>query len=224
MNLDKRALTPNDICEMQNELNAIIDSNWVENRNKDDFLTQIIDELAEFLGSGIEYKWWKHTPEDQFNLHNARIELVDIVHFAASICIMSEGEPNKKPIRISGNDRLIVDGNKINFKMYSWLVQCLVNLLDSFEPQSQLEYIIGLMCSGTYMSVAEFSALYVCKYNLNIIRQDQGYKSGEYVKVQDGVEDNERLKRVVEDFMENEDMMLADIKDKVWGEFFQKVA
>jgi dUTP pyrophosphatase len=66
----------------------------------------------------------------------------------------------------------------------------------------------------------EISAIYTAKMTLNQIRQSSGYKDGTYVKVQDGVEDNQKLKDLVENFLSDNTMSLARLTKNVRNRFF----
>lgn len=214
MNLDKRNLSVNDLVGMQDELNKMIMPNWKQDLTPRHFIVQIIKELGELLDSGVEYKWWKHTPEDQLDVHNMKVEIIDIVHFAISVASFDEyNVPNKSIIRKNDERCLVNDGNKLDHHLFTWITECLINLQDAYDPQSQLKYAIELMISSVDMNSDEFSALYYSKYLLNQFRQENGYKEGTYQKVKNGVEDNELLESIVSDFLEDSGMMLQDIRE-----------
>ena len=69
----------------------------------------------------------------------------------------------------------------------------------------------GLM-QLTELSFEELFRHYVGKYVLNFFRQDHGYKTGEYVKIWNGREDNE----VLMDVLKATDANSPDFKDKVY--------
>jgi dUTP pyrophosphatase len=77
------------------------------------------------------------------------------------------------------------------------------------------------MVSSVGLSSLEISAIYTAKMTLNQIRQSNGYKDGTYVKVEDGVEDNQKLKSLVEDFIADETMTLNKLTKNVRNRFFQ---
>lgn len=93
------------------------------------FNTAMLQENSELIDS-FDWKWWSNRED---NIQNAKVELIDILHFWVSQCTL-----------------LGMDANEV------------------FE-------------------------LYAKKNKLNHDRQDGGYKTGEYQKVVDGVEDNAKL-------------------------------
>lgn len=93
------------------------------------FNLAMVQENSELIDS-LHWKWWKAGNDD---IKNAKIELIDILHFWVSQCTL-----------------LGMDANEV------------------FE-------------------------LYAKKNSLNHSRQDGGYKTGEYKKIINGVEDNATL-------------------------------
>jgi len=110
--------------------NVEIKREWL-NKN----VTAIALECAELIESS-GWKWWKKLPEwDEDNIHNLKVELIDILHFLVSAMIVMN------------------------------------------------------------MTAEDVYNLYMKKKQLNVDRQDNGYKDGTYKKFDDnGKEDNYYLK------------------------------
>jgi dUTP pyrophosphatase len=81
-------------------------------------------------------------------------------------------------------------------------------------------HLLSLVASIGLTSL-EVSAVYIAKKTLNEIRQSSGYKDGSYVKVENGVEDNQRLKSLVDDFIADETMTLNKLSRNVRNHFFK---
>lgn len=223
----KREYSLADLMRIQNELNRAIDPEWIKNRSIEEFQVAIVDELAELLRSGVDFKFWKYTDPSKFDDFNLSIEVVDIVHFYLSLLIMkhSRSYPSQaadfsmyettfisnRPEWIFGS--LIREPNKLNNEAFVALAR---DLLSPIISRSVLFCLIE--ASG--MSAEKVSALYAAKAALNEIRSMSGYKNGTYKKVQDGIEDNERLEFIVEDFLSDSEKSLDNIREEV-NRFFK---
>lgn len=215
----------------------------------DAFLTQLVIELVELAAdSGIEYKWWSKTPESELNSWNVKIEAIDMLHFYMSAMVvgfertLEDGfDPSIYNEHFLGIDVMklvdpeldtstlpkMVKGNKLQYDNFMSILRDLIALddyLNSTLPKEQIKQVVYLMLNSLICSVElssiETSAIFTAKRELNQIRTSTGYKNGTYKKVKDGVEDNERLKPLVEEFLANEEMTLTQLAKNVRGAFF----
>lgn len=213
----KRVFNIKDMCEIQDILNEHTIFNWKQELNSNHFITAIIDELAEFLGS-VNWSWWKKPKK--LNEWNLKIEAIDILHFSLSILIL-------RGMHLSFRDYVLCQNSKGRNYMIDIHGKLDHNVFASHT-------VVLLMTNNVYlyqlndfldsigMTAEEVSALYIAKAELNFIRQSNGYKTGEYVKVIDGKEDNERLEEIVYSFLNNKLLSLNDVKRMVQEEFFTK--
>lgn len=204
----QRKLTFNEYIHIQNDLNEITVQNWKNMLSVDQFRTAIFDELAELMGSS-NWKWWKH--QDQYDKWNAKIEVIDIFHFALSIFILNKtyvvsGDHVFGEGRENFGQLFDVDGN-LN---HSQFINKSVALLEQHCP-SEMDELFAI--AG--MTAEEVSAIYVAKAQLNVFRQQSGYKDGSYAKIQDGMEDNQRLKFFVDKFLADDRMSIQNLIDMI---------
>jgi dimeric dUTPase (all-alpha-NTP-PPase superfamily) len=161
---------------MQNELNCMVDVDWLE-KNRE-WYRAIWIECAEAIDHH-GWKWWKKQTPD---MDQVKMELVDIWHFILSWVIQ--------------------DGNvDIVEAMSDPMVTGI--LIENIETMAM--YSTGRDIDGTVfafsnalscaeMTITDLYAMYAGKYTLNAFRQDNGYKDGTYRKTwSDGREDNEHL-------------------------------
>lgn len=135
--------------------------------NQGIMLLALVEELGEFVAS-TGYADWKKTARDEKNMD---IELIDIAIFAINLAYYTD--KIKPPI---------------------WLPQ----------PKTELKLvqtIIAALGCDDWMGIAytvfnykpELLKVVVAKQALNQLRQDYGYKQGEYIKDWNGDEDNTYL-------------------------------
>lgn len=211
-----RKLNVAEMKDIQGKLNEYTLPMWKEKLNKSHFITAMVDEFGELLGSGRQWKWWKagNNPD----MWNEKIEAIDILHFYLSIMILS-GNNKNEDCYIGYTDPENVTTNMFNYdgslhhEAFSRHVRELISM---DTPYAIHEFLLGFG-----MTSEEISAIYTAKAELNFIRQEDGYKNGTYVKVVDGIEDNQRLKLIVDNFMSDDTLSLDDIKKNVREEFFK---
>lgn len=216
--MPKRSLTAKEMCEIQDELNEYTLQNWKTKLNTNHFVVAIMDEISEFLGS-VNWKWWAKRKEPNF--WNLKIEAIDILHFALSIIILREIDKECTYLTFCyGNNRKNILVNVDGSLNHDEFAACsVVLMMNSKLYQQQVNDFLN--CAG--FTEEEVSALYIAKAELNRIRQSSGYKTGEYVKVVDGKEDNERLEEIVNHFLLKPDMDLDEVSVMVRKEFFKNV-
>jgi len=202
-----------DVVKMQNDLNIhTAGVNWksgTTNRGRQiDWDKCIYMECCEAIDS-LNWKHWKalYTPDD---LSNLRIEVVDIFHFLLSKLIATKGveatEVYLKDYLLSTKDTLSIP-QSIE-KLIELSVTHNENAIANLKAFSN---ILGAID----MSVYELYKLYVGKNVLNKFRQDNGYKTGTYIKnwalatdKEDVIEDNEVMQRIMSNTNNPEDVYL----------------
>lgn len=215
--LDKRILTFSDFMKMQDRINEITTTDWKGIRTKNEFKTAMFDEFAELLNSA-NFKWWKKGKE--VDMWNMKIEAIDVLHFALSVYLLRSARGNSSLFEaftssVFGYSEVRTDPiifnkqeNKIDHNVF------LNRALDMVCEDSP-RYLQEFVCSLGF-SVEELSAIYTAKVTLNEIRQLQGYKTGEYKKIRDSVEDNVLLKETVENFLNNKSLTLDFVQKNVY--------
>lgn len=192
----KQALVRDNILKMlclQDNINSQINPDW-RNDSYPWYRAAWIEcaELMEHHG----WKWWKkQTPDlDQINL-----ELVDIWHFGLSDCLQHSQDKN-----------LTADALYRSVYLVS-LVPTELSLLDATEAFARDCLQLGRfptlsfaqLLSSAGMDFQTLVKLYMGKNILNSFRQDHGYKTGEYIKIWNGKEDNEHLSEILRELDEN---------------------
>ena len=214
MNLDRKPLTLRQYKHIQDTLNERTVPDWKKVLTTNNFKVAMFDEFSELLNSS-PWKWWSHGGEcDAWNL---KIEAIDVFHFALSIYILTNASSHLSEDSVfceyNKEHNYMIDNNgRIDHNVF---INKALGVLNSNVPSPMEELFESLG-----MSALEISAIYTAKSELNYIRQDNGYKTGKYTKVVDGIEDNERLKDIVEDFMFDTDMGIDDLRESVRSNFF----
>ena len=187
----------NQIVSDQDVINSKIDSDWKIKGN--DWYLAILLETGELLDS-IDWKWWKKGSTDWFNL---KIEMIDLLFFIISKGIET-GHINKLiPLFISHSvsntiqDKVTYDeslAKKISDIIRNeFLINVTVteNLIGATNVWLKVWYMMGF-------NADEIFKTYKMKHTLNIFRQDHGYKTGEYIKMWNGIEDNLAAQQIVD--------------------------
>jgi dimeric dUTPase (all-alpha-NTP-PPase superfamily) len=193
---------------LQDELNSKINSNWKEERIERDFFRAIWLETAELMES-LPWKWWKKTETDFDNL---QIEVVDIFHFLLSLALLKDYRWKKHNASVSyidmivpffylgleNSDRVNTDGLMIKTEE---LVKHALSENDTAAFLSFAEIV-----KSVFLDFNQMYLLYVSKNILNQIRQEKGYKTGNYQKVIGGLEDNKYLVQIIKQAKNEEEL------------------
>lgn len=197
---------------LQDVLNEYITTDWKNKRSELDFMIASHMEMSELIDTeykdenGVKHntswKWWKNQDSSietakkvNWNklhpavLANIKIELTDLVFFTLSQKILNDHTDPDIFVPSSDNDWLNFMSITAN------------NLLQ--RPGAAMSLILGLAEKLNF----NVAAYYCSKHLLNYYRQLDGYQDGTYVKVNDGVEDNELLHDIIEG------ITLEDIED-----------
>jgi dimeric dUTPase (all-alpha-NTP-PPase superfamily) len=184
---------------MQDEMNTKVHPDW---RNQGFAWHRAIwVELAEMLDH-YGWKWWKHQQPDVEQVH---LELIDIFHFGLSARLVTGASVESIAAEIE-QDLKTPDSQP---KFAESIEQMVANTLKTkgFDVKT-----FAALMAQSELSFDELFRHYVGKNVLNFFRQDHGYKTGEYIKVWHGKEDNE----VLMDVLRSTDATAADFKGKVY--------
>ena len=185
------------MLELQDGMNTKVDPDWVSANN--DWHRAIQIEGVE----AIEHHGWKWWKKQNLDIAQLRMELVDIWHFIMSAAIQKK---NGNPA-LAKLDMLA----EFNLHQKSVLFDNQYYLLGQLTLLDKLNLLVGL-ASAKRVNLALFNSLlsdcgmswmdlvkqYVGKNVLNIFRQDHGYKTGTYINIWNGREDNEHLTEILE--------------------------
>lgn len=167
------------MLELQDELNCLINPNWIEADYP--WLRAAWIECAELMDY-VGFKWWKKQVP---NLPQAHNEASDIFHFLLSNLLVEEFH----------SDNLNLP-EKIVYDMSD---ECINETKEIFEGADTLEYIealasacleeypdyvtlFAIVCEKLELSFDDLYKMYISKNVLNIFRQNNGYKEGTYIK------------------------------------------
>lgn len=184
---------------MQDDMNTKVHPQWREQGFE--WHRAIWVELAEMLDH-YGWKWWKHQEPDLEQVH---LELIDIFHFGLSARLVS-GQA-VEAIATDIEQELQQVETQASFAETIEVMVANTLATKNFDVKT----FAGLMAQ-TELNFDELFRHYVGKNVLNFFRQDHGYKTGEYVKVWNGKEDNE----VLMDVLKATDASSADFKDLVY--------
>lgn len=187
------------MLQMQDDMNTKVHPQWREQGFE--WHRAIWVELAEMLDH-YGWKWWKHQKPDIEQVH---LELIDIFHFGLSARLVS----GQAVADIAADVEQELQHAETQASFAETIEVMVANTLAS--KNFDVKTFAGLM-QQTELSFDELFRHYVGKNVLNFFRQDHGYKTGEYIKVWNGKEDNEVLMEV----LKSTDANSADFKDLVY--------
>jgi len=223
-----------EMLKLQDELNKKININWREIRKKEDFVRATWIECAELVDS-LPWKWWKKQDAD---IDNVKVEIVDIWHFIMSYLLMEfenyesvlKSEYIKYLLKGVNKDLShLEDINAIYIHHYlgekdkiNRIIYTTERVAEGFLKENIKEGILfyGLLIHEVF-SFNEMYLLYIGKNILNHIRQEFGYKEGNYKKHIEGFEDNKYMFEIVKSVKTREELENT-IRDKFIEIFSQK--
>ena len=183
--MDKAAML-SAMARMQDEHNQLVHPRWREQGYE--FYRAIWVECAELLDH-FGWKWWKHQEGDQAQV---KLELVDIWHFGLSDLMRRDALASNLVEVLDVQPAAAVGGEALRQAVEALAAACLTNR--AFAADRFAEAMAALP-----LSFDELFRLYVGKNVLNRFRQAQGYKTGTYLKLWQGREDNEHLMELLEE-------------------------
>jgi dimeric dUTPase (all-alpha-NTP-PPase superfamily) len=176
---------------LQDEINRVVTEDWKQ-QGYPWYRAAMVEsiEMLEHFG----FKWWKKQTPD---MAQVQLELVDIWHFMLSHYLEQSESLESLADLLSPSESHKSDSDDLRA------------LIDTFvgELASKQHFntdVFYNMLSVTGLTFDDLYLQYVGKNTLNRFRQHNGYKDGSYVKIWDGLEDNEVLFQI-----------LADINDSV---------
>ena len=184
---------------LQDAMNSKVSETWRENGYE--WYRAIWVECAEMLDH-YGWKWWKHQEVD---VPQVQLELVDIFHFGLSLRLMTGASIDAIANELA--EELTATSNETDFKMALETLASAAVTNKAFDAKA-LANCMQLMD----MDLNELFRQYVGKNTLNFFRQDHGYKEGTYIKVWNGLEDNEVLANVVNEL----DIAAEDFQQQVY--------
>ncbi len=175
------------MAELQDALNANVHPQWRTQGHA--YYRAIWVECAELLDH-FGWKWWKHQSAD---LEQVKLEIVDIWHFGLSELIRDGriGAGHIDAGVVSAFDRIGTSSPR-DFRE---TVEALAGATLA-QRGFPVDAFVDLM-GALPLDLDELYRIYIGKNVLNNFRQANGYKSGTYIKVWLGREDNEHLFELV---------------------------
>lgn len=180
------------MLDLQHKLNTLVDADWIT--KKFPYLRAAFVESAEALDH-YGWKWWKQqTP----NISQVQIEISDILHFYLSdILLSANGDIKfaqtimlKECLEIT--DKVVIGQNSYILRATDTLTLFELLAATSILRERSLPIFQELM-QRTDLNWNSLYIAYISKNILNIFRQNNGYKEGTYIKIWNGLEDNEHL-------------------------------
>ena len=187
------------MLQMQDDMNTKVHPQWREQGFS--WHRAIWVELAEMLDH-YGWKWWKHQEPDIEQVH---LELIDIFHFGLSARLVS----GQDVAEIAAD----IEKGLSHPLMQATFAETIEVMVSNTLATKNFDVttFAGLM-EQTELSFDELFRHYVGKNVLNFFRQDHGYKTGEYIKIWNGKEDNE----VLMDVLRSTDASKPDFKESVY--------
>lgn len=190
------------IITKQDELNAAVVNEWRTNPSVK-FHLAIYAEMGELLDSH-PFEWWKKTYFKQIDLLNIRIELIDIFHFYLSLSMKLIGDDKTQEIIEEITEEKISSGN-LEYDFERYLEDFMLSVGKIVETTrvpvfgaegialkyQRLHNIISIgfinLFEAFYQTGMESEDdifnLYILKNSLNLVRKENGYKEGTYMKL-----------------------------------------
>lgn len=202
-----------EMLTLQDKMNLKVNPDWINAGYP--FLRAAVIEGSECL-EHYGWKWWK---QQECNMDQVQMELVDSWHFILSDSIIKfRGNLNYSALDIVTHSNIKGTNGTITF-------DCVTHKLSDLDILRKIELIIGLAAARRVsiqlfasvmgdcnMTWADLFRQYVAKNVLNLFRQDHGYKTGSYIKIWDGREDNEHLVELMAEVSVDE----ADFADTLY--------
>jgi dimeric dUTPase (all-alpha-NTP-PPase superfamily) len=173
------------MLELQNRMNTKVHPEWIEQQFE--WYRAVWIECGELMDH-VGYKWWKHQVPDW---EQVRLEVVDIWHFGMSALF----RPGITLDVLADH----IEEEFVRAQPRSLDVRIATEALAESSLHSK-RFSVADFVQLMFACDLDFDALYrhyVGKNVLNFFRQDHGYKSGEYIKVWQGREDNEHLSEIM---------------------------
>jgi len=193
--MDRLALLQNQaksMLHLQDTINSKINKEWRSAGNP--WYRAIWTECAELMDH-VGWKWWK---SQEVDIAQMKLELVDIWHFGLSELLASDHTESKVEALLASALSELDKDQKSNAS-----AQIILDAIESFSLATLKSKRFDLpsfitLATASDLSASELFKSYVGKNILNKFRQDNGYKSGTYIKIWEGKEDNVWLSELIE--------------------------
>ncbi len=177
------------VFQMQNDLNIkAAGADWKSKNLPWDLA--VIREVGEALDH-LNWEWWKKT---QPNYEQAKLEIIDIIHFAVSgASILSDDIEKMYEEAVTELDTASAEvmNQVATWDVFEFLREITVTAV--MRNYGFTMYLAIRAANSLGMSTDEVFNAYVAKNVLNAFRKANGYKEGTYIKQWYGREDNEFL-------------------------------
>jgi hypothetical protein len=180
---------------LQDKLNSIINPDWINGGAR--FLRAAFVESAEAL-EHHGWKWWK---KQTIDLPQVQMELIDILHFYLSHTLVeADGSAEEATQLLVGDldspEAIVLDGQ--TYRLPDLDVPQLLELIGGLAVCGRASYkTLEHTMARCELTWRDTFTQYVSKNVLNLFRQENGYKTGTYVKIWNGEEDNVVLARLM---------------------------
>ena len=182
------------LLDMQEATNSAVNPDW--RKKAWPFHRAILMEATELI-EHLDWKWWKRQAN---NLDQAKLELVDILHFALSLSLLHQRNAGDLVVSLAScfeMDKSVHIGGDA-YKLHTLDMVRSAEIMAGKAASREFSYaLFGHMCRLADLSGDELYKLYIGKAALNRFRQDNGYKEGTYIKEWHGQEDNAYLAEVL---------------------------
>ena len=163
-------------------------------------------EMVEAIDQSMSWKHWKNiVGTKQYEvlgdtgLHNLKVEIVDGWHFLMSETIKQEWVVNVNKL-ICSYESAFIKEDKLIGKELVLAIEKIEKLVFKYEDDYTYENFMKIVeqyfkVVFSILTIDELYEMYILKNVLNILRQNNGYKDGSYIKLwgKDKKEDNEFL-------------------------------
>ena len=173
------------MAAMQGAHNRQIDPEWRAQGHE--YYRAIWVECAELL-EHFGWKWWKRQQPD---LGQVKLELVDIWHFGLSDLLRAGPLPANLAERLDVRPGAPASGEPASGEALRQAVEQLAG--ETLAAQRFSVAGFARVMEALPMPFDELFRLYVGKNVLNRFRQERGYRTGAYIKIWEGREDNAHL-------------------------------
>lgn len=189
------------MLDVQRKVNeSTIGVDWPQDASTN-FTLAIMQECAEGQDH-LAWKWWSKQIPD---LKAAQMEAIDVMHFVLAQELQKAWDYGRDD-SIIAND-LMEDWNNrmltVHLDTRTFLPEgldapLLFRLVSGMAAVDKVSFgLTCLLCERLDLSFTDLYRLYNCKAVLNIFRQKNGYKFGQYKKMwAEGVEDNVFLQKI----------------------------
>jgi dimeric dUTPase (all-alpha-NTP-PPase superfamily) len=190
------------LLNLQDALNTDINQFW--KKAGYNWSIAALAECGEFINHCQGWKWWKQAENDY---PQGCLELVDIFHFLISPVLAKLGTEKAAEYILGEFEyaKEFEDGClTVDFKLLCSAI--------AEEKNAILEFAV--LCRTFGLDFDRLFSYFTGKHTLNLFRQMNGYGTGSYIKMWDGVEDNVYLSQVIESGAKTPDEILDKLESK----------